>query len=71
MIVSSKDPYLFQIHFNAKRPKNVPAKMNIHCLERRPIIRFIRFGWKTDYMYKYLEVRELPTYKAEFKDYTY
>lgn len=45
--------------------------MNIHCLERRPIIRFIRFGWKTDYMYKYLEVRELPTYKAEFKDYTY
>lgn len=71
LIVSSKDIYLFQIHLNGKRPQNVPAKMNLHCIERRLLIKFIRFGWKTDYMFKYQEVRELPTYKAEFKDYAY
>lgn len=61
MIISSKDQFLFQLHMNTKRPNNVPAKMNIHCLERRTLIKFIR----------YLEVRELPTYKAPFKDYNY
>jgi hypothetical protein len=45
--------------------------MNIHCLERKELIKFIRFGWKTDYMFKYLEVRELPTYKGKFRDYNY
>ncbi|CAD8094965.1 unnamed protein product [Paramecium primaurelia] len=71
LIVSSQDIYLLQIHFNAKRPKNVPLKMNIHSLERRDLIKFIQQGWKTDYMHKFLEVRELPTYKGKFRDYNY
>ena len=43
--------------------------MNIHCLERRTIVRLIKYGWKTDYMCKFLEVRELPMYEAGFKNY--
>lgn len=48
--------------------ENVPAKMNIHTLDRRQLVNKIRFAWKTDYMYNHLEVRDMPVYQAEFTD---
>jgi hypothetical protein len=68
LIISINEPFLFQLHMSEEKPVRVPAKMNIHCLERRYLINFIRFSWKTDFMVKRLEIRDMPVYKTEFKD---
>jgi hypothetical protein len=70
-------PNLFQMHMSEHKKgtytsknylANIPAKMNIHSLNRRVLINYIRYSWKTDFMFNNLEVRDMPIYKREFED---
>ena len=54
------------MHMNEKKSISVPNKMNIYCLNRRSLVNFIRYAWKTDYLFNNLEVRDMPLYKKDF-----
>lgn len=48
-----------------ERDSFIPAKMNIIASNRITLVNFIKYAWKTDYITRHLEVRELPEYKSE------
>lgn len=56
------------MHMNEKKNPNVPNKMNIHTLNRRHLVRYIVYAWKSDFLFRNLEVRDMPLYKKEFDD---
>ena len=42
----------------------MPLKMNIFTEERKSVIDYLKYSWKTDYMFDLYEVKELPVYKC-------
>jgi hypothetical protein len=42
--------------------------MNIHTLNRRHLVHYIAYAWKTDYLYNNLESRDMPLYTKDFQD---
>ena len=52
---------------NKDKQKEIPAKMNLIASDRKTLIYYIKYAWKTDFITRKLEVRELPEYRADLK----
>ncbi|EGR32977.1 nd9 protein, putative [Ichthyophthirius multifiliis] len=65
ILVSKKNDQLLQLHFSEQKDKNMPLKMNIYTEDRKAIIDYLKYSWKTDFMFHQYEVKELPIYKYD------
>ena len=63
VIVDTNIETILQIHLSEHKERNMPLKMNLICFDRKNLVYYLNYAWKTDLMYNYLEVKDLPIYK--------
>ncbi|EAR83397.2 hypothetical protein TTHERM_00938850 (macronuclear) [Tetrahymena thermophila SB210] len=67
IIVDQKIETILQIHFKESKDQNMPLKMNLICYDRKNLIYYLNYAWKTYQMYYSLEVKDLPIYQQDIK----